>query len=45
MIMNLPCLMSCYCSVALPRGVMRWSAAVCDCAISLSYSLTVGSTD
>ena len=28
----------CYCSVALPHGAMGWSA-VCDCGISLSYSL------
>ena len=33
--------MYCYykCSVALPYGVIGWSA-VCDCGISLSYSLT-----
>ena len=32
--------MSCdsQCSVALPRGTVGWSA-VCDCGISLSYSL------
>ena len=28
----------CYCSVALSYGVVGWSA-VCDCGISLSYSL------
>ena len=28
----------CYCSVFLPHGAMGWSA-VCDCGISLSYSL------
>ena len=26
--------------MALPRGAMGWSA-VCDCGISLSYSLTI----
>ena len=28
-----------YCSVALPQGIMGWSA-VCECGISSSYSLT-----
>ena len=28
-----------YCSLALPRGVMGWSA-VCDCGISRLYPLT-----
>ena len=34
--------MSCdfWCSVALPHGVVGWSA-VYDCGISLSYSLTI----
>ena len=31
----------CWCSVALPHGVVGWSA-VCDCGISCSYSLTFG---
>ena len=33
--------MYCYykCSVALPHGAVGWSA-VCDCGISLTYSLT-----
>ena len=33
--------MSCYykCSIALPHGTVGWSV-VCDCGISLSYSLT-----
>ena len=30
--------MSCACYVALPHGVMGWSA-VCDCGIFRSYSL------
>ena len=30
----------CYCSVALPNGVVGWPA-VCDCGISLSYSLSI----
>ena len=35
MIVNLPCLLSCYCqcSVAVACGAMDWSA-VCDCAIT-----------
>ena len=34
--------MSCYCKypVALPHGAVGWSA-VCDCGITLSYSLIV----
>ena len=31
-------LVSCDCYVALPHGALGWSA-VCDCGISLSYSL------
>ena len=30
---------SCGCSVALPHDAVGWSA-LCDCGISLSYSLT-----
>ena len=35
-------MMSCdsHCSVALPHGIMGWSA-VCDCGISLSYLLAL----
>ena len=33
MVVNLPCLMSCKCSVTPPRGAVGWSA-VCDRAIS-----------
>ena len=31
----------CYCSVTLPQEAVGWSA-VCDCGISLSYSLFTG---
>ena len=32
------------CSVSLPYGIVGWSV-VCDCAISLSYSLSLPCTD
>ena len=35
-------LSSCWCSVSTPHGSLGWSA-VCDCHISLSYSLTLHS--